>query len=422
MFQPEDISPHSVAFEKVDHMTKAKFLGNLKKGFQEADVDSDNQLVLDELVNMDPALYETLGFKNASALLDTFDSNGDKCLDQYEQQDLLRNFIPALKKDMNLLAAPGERADFVGVAELRASVDEFKQIVQQYERKQHTQHTKVQRDRFSESILAEQNRHHEDWAQEFMAFERAFDAKEARILAIYKFKLIKMLKDAHAGTLTKKGEQLKPKMPPHVLEKQKRLHYFAKAREYDKHALTEAATLQKELRIHEEQADAEHEVHKKEHIKREIQKLFNERDVEIRKIQRMRCDLRSKLKTYHGKSSDILAQRHKNYNDKLNHDRKISAQHDVLFGLNPKRALPIVHVNKEAVADISKGFAKRHTTVLPPVSYVINSAPPGSVFHSTKELTQPMGLFTKPPPSTTKSWTSWGERSGGGLVHRSSEQ
>mmetsp|Transcript_39143 Transcript_39143/g.96956 ORF Transcript_39143/g.96956 Transcript_39143/m.96956 type:complete len:423 (-) Transcript_39143:39-1307(-) len=337
-------------------MTKS--VKDLRDVLASGDADGDGGLDYAELTAINPVLYETLGLKDATALLKKFDYNNDGQLDIGERRQIIRALIPQLDQKAKELNQTGEyiSASFLwqNLKSLKATLkkdhrDEIATLQEKFSKNYHTKVEDKEEAFFRQRVGELHAALTADWDEKEAFLERVFKQK---------FDLLYMERD----TTRNPTGPIVAKFPSEVLQIRAKLMSLSHLKRPDDMQLMEGTRLQKALHHMEDNCHAKHATLSPAYFSHQEKDLTKQLHTQRKKSTALRIKAFDKLGKFVGQARDSLDKRHRSYASAMDHAHKMGMHELVLEEVRPVRTLPMLPVitsKTPATANIGKGGLDR---------------------------------------------------------------
>jgi len=315
----------------------AKNVKGIQNLLSSGDTDGDGALGFVELTNINPALYETLGLKDATMLLQKYDYNNDGQLDIKERREIITQLIPELDKEANLLNRTGE---YTSASFLWQNLKGLKETLKRDHRQEIVDDQHAQEGRFKKVAEKEGLFFRERSVALMQAVEADFDEKERFMARIFQKKLD--LLHAQRSKIKNPTAPITTKVSTEVLNIRAKLEALSRTKRPTDVMLLEGSRLQKELHAMEDKHHAQHAMLAPAYFKAQEKELRSQYEANAAKLRALRIKARNKLQHHIDESKASLGYRHKNYSLSLRHAHTVGTQELVVENVRPVRPLPML--------------------------------------------------------------------------------
>ena len=346
------------------------------------DEDGDGELNYAELTAIDPSLYESLGLKDATALLKKFDYNNDGQLDVGERRSIINALIPALDHEAKRLNQTGE---YTSASFLWQNLKSLKTTL----KKDHEEEVATLQQKFADNYDGVEKSELEFFkvrVKELRASLVAdWDAKEAHMESVYKQKL-DLLRGTKVTTKNPTGP-IVTKFPPEVLQIRAKLASLSRLKRPDDIQLMEGNRLQKVLHDMEDHCHAKHATLGPAYYARREKEFLAELSTQRQKLKALRLKSYARFEKFVDQAWTSMTKRHNAYASRMGHAHKMGMQELVLEDIRPVRSLPMLPVitSKRPIAgSIGRGGLDRLSNGLSAYSLPHDiTPPPGHILRVT---------------------------------------
>ena len=327
-------------------------------------------------------LYESLGLKDATALLKKYDYNNDGRLDIGERRSIIQALIPELDHEAKRLNETGEytSASFLwqNLKSLKKTLrDDHRDEVATLQEKFSGKYEKVEREEevfFRRRVVELRMALEADWEEKENFLERVYEQK------------IKLLRSTRSTARNPTGP-IVTKFSPEVLQIRAKLRSLSHLKRPDDIQLMEGTRLQKVLHNLEDHAHAKHATYAPAYYLKKERELLSERDVQRKKLTALRIKSFARFEKFVNQARVSLDKRHRAYAARLGHAHEVGMHELVLEDVRPVRTLPLlpsITSKKPAAGHIGKGGLDRLSNGLSAYSLPHDiTPPPGHILRVT---------------------------------------
>mmetsp|Transcript_21294 Transcript_21294/g.50818 ORF Transcript_21294/g.50818 Transcript_21294/m.50818 type:complete len:382 (+) Transcript_21294:69-1214(+) len=338
--------------------------GNLVHQVSTIDRDGDNQLDAFELQSISPDFLRRLGVPDATVteLVQQFDRNGDRTLDQGERQGLVARMVPELVKEVETTA---HSQDFHKAGKLNRNVEGLKVSM----REDFSQYI-VEKQSNERSGLYNFQQHSADNLEDYFDQRASLleaDFLERRTRLDRQFAMRRDVLFAETRDSRPVGKALVPKQSTHALELRASLHHLARQKRFD-----EAEDLQRLLDSLDSEKLAEFKATQPAYVDACRKELTAEYEKACQALERRRRAAQAKLMHEKDMAVSQLHSQGRIYRRRIEHCHVKSAQPLAVAGVRPVRvpAIPTLSSLQHAATtkpERTRGADGHYQLSLPPM-------------------------------------------------------
>lgn len=349
------------------------------------DDDGDGTLDFSELTGINADLYETLGLKDATALLQKYDYNNDGQLDVKERREIILTLIPQLDKEAKMLNRTGE---YTSASFLWQNLKSLKETLRADHKSEIIDMQNKESTWFKTTASREGDFLKERAGALSAALEADFDLKEAFLKRVFEKKM--ELLHAQKHKVRDPTGPITTKMNSEILNIRHKLEKLSHTKKPTDIMLMEGTRLQKVLHKLEDQQHAKHAMLAPAYFKRQEKELKERYESDCAKMKALRIKARTKLRNFVEDSTEQLGYRHKNYSDTLSHSHTIGVQDWVLDDVRPVRSLPALPALTSKTPTGNGTFGRLSNGLSATKLYSDIIPPPGQILRVTTTREDPM--------------------------------
>lgn len=345
------------------------------------------------MTSINPTLYESLGLRDATALLKRFDYNNDGQLDVGERRGIIQQLIPHLDHEAKRLNKTGE---YTSASFLWQNLKSLKGTL----KSDHREEVASLQEKFAgkyEKVEEEEKRFFKRRVEELReALVQQWSEKERFLERVSEQKLALMR--ATSETARDPTGPMVTKFSPEVLQIRAKLRSLSHLKRPDDIQLLEGTRLQRTLHAMEDDAHARHATQAPAYYTRKERELIGELEVQRKKLNALRIKSFARFEHVVEQARVSLDKRHRAYSARMSHAHKVGMHELVIEDVRPARVLPLLPTltsKKPIAGTIGKGGLDRLSNGLSAYALPHDIAPPPGHILRVTAAGPPVQLPTK---------------------------
>lgn len=298
---------------------------------------------------------QELGIKDAMALMERLDADGDGNIDVQERREFIRGLIPRLKEEIYRMRETGE---YTASGQLWNTRKEFIESLAADHKRETASLQKIFEKEYRETVRAPEEAYLERRVRGIRAaLVKHWDAQEAYLEERVVKQKIELFR-ARRGTMRNPTDPLTPKYTRETFEIRALLKNLSQARHPTEFQLREGERYKIRLHELEDEAVARHATYQPAYVRLKEAELKKEIELMRRKFKQLRQMSFERHEKYAAQAAMLLAKRHVVYDARMRHAHEVGLHTPVLENLRPARPLnkqPAISSYEPTMQHINKG-------------------------------------------------------------------